>query len=388
MVSKTQRLAALRARIGPALVDPDMLAGASGPAAETGKGKNAKGIEKTGPAVKAQAETNRIRSKGGRITGCEPDSARRNSSDPVSSVPGAGAGVGFRSGPGSSHGAGLTLFEGGPSLSFGACHEVMAREGADRWAALGFMLALACRVLKVRRGPVIWLRLARCAREQGVPFGPGLARFGFDPGRLVLACADRDQDLLWGLEQAVAVGSVALVLGEMEAAAGRTGEAVCGLTESRRLQLAADRSGVPLLLLRGAGTAPASAARSRWRIAPLSGGSRPGGLEADDGMQSRSGFADPGLMAMTRWQVALERSRSERPGAWEVEWNHEAHHFRLVAPLADRTPDAPGFPARAASPDSQIIPDRSTFSPENRQREQGLRAAGGGGPIPLFPNPV
>ncbi|MDQ2103547.1 hypothetical protein QSG27_12680, partial [Azospirillum sp. C340-1] len=83
------------------------------------------------------------------------------------------------------------------------------------------------------------------------------------------------------------------------------------LTASRRLQLAAESSGVTGILLQNASRnaarrSAASAAVTRWRIAPAP--SQP----------EEPGVGDP------RWRAELERCRGGRPGAWLLEWRDGA----------------------------------------------------------------
>ncbi|MGF1455638.1 MAG: ImuA family protein [Alphaproteobacteria bacterium] len=211
----------------------------------------------------------------------------------------------------------------GLRLGAGALHEIACDAERSYWSGLGFMLGLAVLWARKRRGPVIWLRAARLAQEYGVPHARGLQALGLDPGWVVLICPDTDKDLLWGLETAVQEGRVAAVLGEVPPAMGQKalrGGQGYGLTASRRVHLAADQSGVPLLVYRGACRDQPSAARSRWRVSPVRG---------ED------------LCWAPRWRVRLETCRETSHGAlrrgnWEMEWDHEAHRFRLAAPLAHR----------------------------------------------------
>ena len=138
----------------------------------------------------------------------------------------------------------------------------------------------------------------------------GLAAYGLTPDRLIAVRATRDADALWAMEEALRCKRLSAVLGEVGA---------LDLTASRRLQLAAESSGVTGVLLQtGPRRSAASAAVTRWRIAPAP--SEP--LEP--------GVGDP------RWSVALERCRGGRPGAWLLEWRDGA----LV--------DAASAPARTA----------------------------------------
>ncbi len=168
-------------------------------------------------------------------------------------------------------------------------------------AADGFAMALAGR-LAGGRGRVLYAGGWRC----GLPYGPGLVRFGIDPDRLFLVAVHRPAELLWVMEEGLRGGALAVVIGD---------GAVADLTASRRLQLAAENGGSVALMLASIGGAHSSAALTRWRIAAA---------------PSPDGAPGP------RWRVALERCRGGRPGDWLVDWHDEAHRFTVVPPMADR----------------------------------------------------
>src|SRR5260370_23562916 len=149
----------------------------------------------------------------------------------------------------------------GGGLKLGAVHEIMGAGGdeEDCAAASGFAAGILARL---GTGPVLW-----CLRWPDL-YGPGLLAHGLDPARLVLVAARRDDDILWAVEEGLRAPGLAVVVGEV----GRL-----PMVAGRRLQLAAERSGVTALLLRrwrSGGEAAAerirpSAALTRWRIAPL-----------------------------------------------------------------------------------------------------------------------
>lgn len=190
------------------------------------------------------------------------------------------------------------LPEGG--LRPAALHEIAGAAGP----MLAFAALLAGRRLdQAAARPVLW-----CTARVGL-YPPGLAAFGLDPERLLLVRAGRRRQLLWAMEEALASGRVALVLGE----------AGClDLTESRRLQLAAEGGGTPALLL-GGEAAGASAAVTRWRVQ-----SAPSGPTA--------GYRGLGR---TRLRLELRRCRGGRLGAWLVEWDNATHTFTMAAVLGD-----------------------------------------------------
>lgn len=225
----------------------------------------------------------------------------------------------------------------GGGLARGALHEVTADHPG---AATGFCAALLARLAGVRTGGSGASRVLWCARphlfDSGMLYGPGLARFGLAPERLVVVRAGRDADALWAMEEALRCRRIAAVLGE---AANVT------LTGSRRLQLAAEASGATAILLRprphsqsGRDALPPSAALTRWRIAAAPGPEV--GEEADDTAGNDDETRAPGA---PRWQAVLTRCRGGASGQWLMEWRDETGNFSLAAPVCHRpaVPHAP-----------------------------------------------
>ncbi len=170
------------------------------------------------------------------------------------------------------------------------------------------------------RGPVLW-----CLRRPDL-YGPGLLAYGLDPARLVLVRARRDDAILWAVEEGLRAGSAS----GLAAVVGEIGH--LPMVAGRRLQLAAERSGVTALILRrwrSADEAAAerdrpSAALTRWRVAAL---------------PSADIANEPGI-GWPRWRVALLRVRGGEPGIWDVEGADATGHVSFSAELADR-PAAP-----------------------------------------------
>ena len=171
-----------------------------------------------------------------------------------------------------------------------------------------------------RTGVVLW------CLKRGDLYGPGLAGHGLDPARIVVVRAARDDDLLWAMEEGLrpprSPGGVAAVVGEV----GRL-----PMVAGRRLQLAAERSGVTAFLLRrwhtggeaAAERARPSAATTRWRVAAIP--SAPGG--------------EPGI-GQPRWRIELRRCRGGEAASWDTEVADATGALSLSAALADR-PAAP-----------------------------------------------
>jgi protein ImuA len=184
----------------------------------------------------------------------------------------------------------------GGGLARGAVHEILGAGGDEEDGALaaGFAAGILGRLVAAG-GSVLW-----CLQHADL-YGPGLAACGLDPGYLVLVRAMRDSDILWAMEEGLRASGIAAVVGEVGALPPVT---------SRRLQLAAERSGITAFLLRrwrNAGEAaherhPANAAVTRWRISIL---------------PSASAGGEPGV-GRPCWRVELLRCRGGGSGSWEM----------------------------------------------------------------------
>ena len=183
----------------------------------------------------------------------------------------------------------------GGGLALGAVHEILGIDGdeEDGAAACGFIAGLLARL---RMGPVLW-----CLKRPDL-YGPGLLAHGLDPARLVIVTVPRDEDILWAIEEGLRAPGLGAVIGEI----GRL-----PLVAGRRLQLAAERSGITAFLLRRWRNSEEaarererpSAAVTRWRIAALPA------REVDD-LRLRQ------LIGQPRWRVELLRCRGGVPAQW------------------------------------------------------------------------
>jgi protein ImuA len=192
----------------------------------------------------------------------------------------------------------------GGGLRRGALHEVAAVDYRDMGAALGFAAALAARcAMTAPDAPILWCEGAHAPFDVGALHGPGLAEFGLDPARLIVVSPPREVDLLWTMEEALRLGALAAVVGEIDGRAARL-----DLTATRRLQLAAEEKGTPAFLLTGHESAGASAAVTRWRVAAA----------PSSPVAEIEGLA--GLIGRPRWHVRLERCRGAQGGMLDGEW--------------------------------------------------------------------
>jgi protein ImuA len=198
----------------------------------------------------------------------------------------------------------------------GLVQEIFGDERRNTGALLGFALGQARHLQTPVRRAVVYLQLLAEAQEMGMPYGPGLAVFGFDPQALVLIRPANMVELLWAAEEALACGAVAAVIADI---AGQP--KLLDFTASRRLNLRASAGGATMFLLRYGAWREASAAQLRWRLVPV--------LSAETAFDARA----PGE---TRWRASLEKGAvtGRQNQQWLLEWTKNG--FQVI----DDRPDA------------------------------------------------
>jgi len=193
----------------------------------------------------------------------------------------------------------------GGGLARGCLHELCG--APDRAAAAGFAAALLGRL--AADGHVAWIG------PRDDLFAPGLSALGLPPERLIVVRAGPRDARLWALEEALRSPGLVAALAEVDRLT---------LTQSRRLQLAAEAKGVTAFLLRPLTACDAPcAAVTRWRITALPDTTTP-------------------CWGPPQWQVELFRCRGGRTGAWSITWReggfHEiAHTLALATQPGDRS---------------------------------------------------
>jgi len=191
-----------------------------------------------------------------------------------------------------------------PALGGGLLQEIFTDERRNAGAALGFALAQARGLIGAARPGVIFLQLAAESQKLGLPYGPGLVSFGFDPAALILVRVEDVKELLWAAEQALGCRAVAAVVADIGAPAK-----LLDFTASRRLSLRAAESGTSVFLLRYGTGREASAAHLRWRLAPAPSARKPYDDKA------------PGPV---RWRAELERGVLIKQSAeWLLGWSKD-----------------------------------------------------------------
>lgn len=207
---------------------------------------------------------------------------------------------------------GLTMVDSrlpGGGLSLGALHEVAGggNGAVDGAAAAMFVAGIAART----KGKVLW-----CLTRADL-FAPAIAQVGLPPDRVIYVEAGDEKSVLACFEEAVRHGGLGCVVAEL---------ARLSMMSSRRLQLAAETSGVMALALRrwrrqteAADFGQPTAASTRWRVSVLP--SRPLPVSG---------------VGRHRWLVELIRARAGDSADFELEACDDQGRLGLFSDLVHR----------------------------------------------------
>src|SRR5205085_2314452 len=142
-------------------------------------------------------------------------------------------------------------------------------------------------------GSTLWISSSRTL------FPPALKTFGIDPDRFIFIDLQKEKDVIWAMDEALKCGALTSVIGEVQK---------ISFTESRRLQLAVEKSQVTGFILRNnVRNLNTIACVSRWKITPMP--SVPIAIGADD---------LPGI-GFPKWRVELQRVRNGKPAVWDIQ---------------------------------------------------------------------
>ncbi len=202
----------------------------------------------------------------------------------------------------------------GGGLASGRLHELMTGEGEDAGSLAGFAAMLALRAGEGSRGTgkaLLWLRTETAEKACGRLYATGLGELGLDGRDVLLGLVADDAALLKAANDAArCAGLGALVVETWGDSRG------LDLTATRRLMLAAEASGVTVLLLRAGARECPSVADTRWQVAPAPS------LSLADGTPEGA----PGYPV---FDITLLRRRAGPAGRqWRVEWNRERRCFQ------------------------------------------------------------
>ena len=200
------------------------------------------------------------------------------------------------------------LPEGG--LARGVLHEIAGggQGGGDGPAAALFAAGIAART----KGKVLW-----CLSRPDL-FAPALAQVGLAPDRVIYVEARDDKTVLACMEEGLSHGGPVVVVGET---------ARLSMTASRRLNLAAEKTGSLAIMLRrwsrpneAAEFGRPTAAATRWKISALPAAPLP----------------VPGV-GRARWRIELLRCRGGETADLELEACDETGRLAFPSDLSDRS---------------------------------------------------
>ncbi|MFD1611990.1 ImuA family protein [Sphingomonas tabacisoli] len=216
----------------------------------------------------------------------------------------------------------------GGGLARGKLHELFALEKEEEASAAGFAAMLAVRF----GGPVVWLRTERAHAEGGGLYAPGLLDIGFDPTRLLVAVLPDANAVLRAANDIARCREVGIAIVELWRRCPEL-----GLTETRRLTLAAEGSGSTVLMLRVDAEPVPSAAQTRWSV-----------------QSAEAVPLDANAPGRPTLNLELLRQRG-RPagGSWRVEWDRDQANFvepATSAPLRGPVVPLPSYGSDQARP--------------------------------------
>lgn len=195
-------------------------------------------------------------------------------------------------------------------MAYGRVHEIYAAEEGDAAAAAGFAMAMTTMMTRVGQ-TIFWLRSRRDIRQGGLIQANGWAELGGLPAKVVFGAIPDATTLLRAAVAAVQCKTLGAVVVESR---GQMRE--MDLTAHRRLALAAEKSGVPLFLLRFDATPAPSAAYTRWQVSAAASQPLPGKA--------------PGKPT---FDIELLRQKSGPSGMrWRLEWDRDQRRLHEIQP--------------------------------------------------------
>ena len=208
-------------------------------------------------------------------------------------------------------------------LERGVLHEIYAAATSDAAAAAGFALGLAYRA--AGKKPIVWVRQDYLDTETGEPHGTGLVELGLDPDRILLVRAHDATDVLRAAGEAVRCGAVGALVIEPWG-----DPRVLDLTASRRLSLAAAKSGVTAFMLRVRARPSPSSAVTRWEVQPRPSATLEANAHCDPALFSAAAKASRNAPGLPAFAVTLQKHRGGLVVGreWLVEWNRDQRCFQ------------------------------------------------------------
>ena len=189
------------------------------------------------------------------------------------------------------------------TLPTGTIHEFIAENPEQIAASEGFISGLLAKLMEAGNA-CIWISKNRRL------FPPSMQKFGVNAQNIIFIDLHREKEILWVMEEALKCEGLAAVIAELPD---------LDFAQSRRLQLATEKSHVTGILLRKEPKRQSSTACTvRWQIKP-----QPSQLP-----EGLPGVGNP------NWEVSLLKVRNGQTGSFLIQWAED--HF---APFAITTID-------------------------------------------------
>jgi protein ImuA len=196
---------------------------------------------------------------------------------------------------------GLGLMESsfpGKVFPRGAVHELISMSSEEAACTSGFISVVLGKLMR-KGGLCLWISTV----PRRSIFPPALKFFGIEPESIVFVDANKPKETLWALEEALKCDALTAVVGELSE---------LGFSESRRFQLAAERSRVTCFIHRFRPKKEnAVACATRWKISSI---------------PSMTPVGMPGL-GFPRWNIELLKVRNGKPNNWQVQWSQQGLEY-------------------------------------------------------------
>ena len=172
----------------------------------------------------------------------------------------------------------------------GTIHEFLAEKSEDAAASEGFIAGLLAKLMQ-NGSSCLWV-----SRNRKL-FPPSLETYGVDPQQIIFLDLYYIKEILWVMEEALKCEGLACVIAELPD---------IDFAQSRRLQLATEKSHVTGLLLRKEPkrSLSATACTARWQIKP----------QPTEILNGIPGVGNP------RWEVNLLKVKNGEGGRFYIEW--------------------------------------------------------------------
>jgi protein ImuA len=185
----------------------------------------------------------------------------------------------------------------------GVVHEMVVTTQQQQAATHGFLAGVIAQCLPAN-GVVVWVGTGLQV------FPAGLAYWGLQPHKHIFIQPQNAKQVNWVIEEALQCSGITAVVASSSTA--------ISFTNSRRFQLAAEKTNVTGFIQTQNSTGQANACYSRWLVQPAKS-------IAIQGL--------PGVGSVA-WQVQLQKIRNGKVGKWQVQW--AASEQLLVVPTVQQ----------------------------------------------------